>query len=264
MTVPKTKRVILYLTLLILLSTSIVFVFFYYRKSTSSKSVKSQLPSRMLWAWERPENFSFIDTDEFGVAFLAQTIEIKNDDFIRIPRRQPLEIPNGAFVVAVTRIESDKKEKPMLTPEQKTKIVESVVKTSALPNVKAVQIDFDAIESEREFYKSLLIDLRKQLPSQTSISITALASWCMYDNWIKDMPIDEAIPMLFRMGVDEQNIVSYLNTNNIWREPLCNESYGISLDEPSRKVDTAKRLYIFNPQSWSKEDLQKINEKVTK
>lgn len=258
----KTKRFVLFTALFILTFISLAIVIRY--RITSSSKTENATPLRILWAWERPENLSFIDAKETGVAFLAQTIGIKNDDVIWIPRRQPLEIPEGTFVIAVTRIETDKKEKPTLTREQQTKIVDFLVKSSSMLNVKAVQIDFDANESEREFYKSLLVDLRKQLPSQINISITALASWCMYDNWMKDAPIDEAVPMLFRMGIDEQNIVSYLNTNKDWREPLCNKSYGISLDEPSRRVDKSRRIYVFNTKSWSKEDLQKIKEKVTR
>lgn len=262
MTVAKTKRYVLFVALFILVFVSLAVVIHYRNTSTSKTS--NAIPTIILWAWERPENFSFIDTKETGVAFLAQTIEIKNDDAMWIPRRQPLEIPKGIYVIAVTRIESDKKEKPILSDKQKNKITEIITRSSSLPNVRAVQIDFDATPSEREFYKNLLLELRRQLPNQISLTITALASWCMYDNWIKDAPIDDAVPMLFRMGVDERNIVSYLNTNKNWREPLCNQSYGISLDEPVRKVDISRRLYVFNPRSWSKDDFQKIYERVTR
>lgn len=241
-----------------------VFLFIRNPFANALKSGSDKTPGLILWAWERPENFNFIDTKETGVAFLSQTIAIKNDDVERFPRRQPLEIPEGVFVIAVTRIESDKKEKPVLTNDQREKIVELIAKTSSQKNVKAIQIDFDASETEREFYKTLLVDLRKQLPVQISLSITALASWCIYDNWIKGAPVDEVVPMLFRLGVDEQNIVGYLNSNNDWREPLCRGSYGISLDEPERKIDSSRRIYVFNPRSWSREDLLKLKDKVSR
>ena len=243
---------------------TIVGVFFFLKSpftNTRKNSRTTLFPNRILWAWERPENFSFADK-ETGVAFLAQTIELKNNEMTRILRRQPLEIPDGIFVIAVTRIESDKKDTPTLSEEQLNKTIEAVSKTATQRNVKAVQIDFDVSVSEREFYKSLLSGLRKKIPDGMPVSITALASWCMYDNWIKDADIDEAVPMLFRMGVDEQSIVGYLNANNDWREPLCRQSYGISLDEPARTVDGSRRLYVFNPRSWSREDLTKINDKV--
>ncbi len=245
-----------------LLITLVVLAILSLSCSTNTHSKTDSKSMLILWGWERPENFRFIDSKEIGVAFLAQTIQLKNNETIKLLRRQPLEIPDGVFVIAVTRIEADKKETPALSQEQLTITVEAIAKTASLKNVKAVQIDFDALVSEREFYKALLVKLRKQLPSAIQLKITALASWCIHDNWLKDAPIDEAVPMLFRMGIDEQNIVGYLNAKNDWREPLCRQSYGISLDEPARKIDTTRRLYVFNPRSWTKEDLSKINDKV--
>lgn len=263
--VKSVKKLLICALSLLLLAVG-VFIFLKNPFAHNQQSIfgTTKTPKIILWAWERPENFSFIDTKETGVAFLSQTIAIKNDEVERFPRRQPLEIPEGAFVVAVTRIESDKKEKPALTIEQRNKIVELIAKTSTQKNVKAIQIDFDASETEREFYKTILVDLKKQLPVQVSLSITALASWCIYDNWIKDASVDEAVPMLFRLGVDEQNIVGYLNSNHDWREPLCHESYGISLDEPERKIDVSRRIYVFNPRSWSREDFVKLKNKVSR
>ena len=43
-----------------------------------------------------------------------------------------------------------------------------------LTHAKALQIDFDAPESARPFYRDLLVNLRSQLPEDTFISITAL------------------------------------------------------------------------------------------
>jgi hypothetical protein len=45
----------------------------------------------VLWAWERPEDLSFIDSNKFGVAFLqAQTLTLQGDDVTFSPRHQPL------------------------------------------------------------------------------------------------------------------------------------------------------------------------------
>jgi len=52
------------------------------------------------------------------------------------------------------------------------------------------------------------------------LSITALASWCAGDPWITGLPIDEAVPMLFRLGPDTRNIDAFLSHRNI-TEPLC-------------------------------------------
>ena len=131
-----------------------------------------------------------------------------------------------------------------------------------LPGVSALQIDFDAAESEQGFYAALLKDLRKRLPQGMPLSITALASWCIGDPWLERLPpgtIDEAVPMLFRMGPDGANIASYLESGHEFRPRVCRSSLGVSTDESfsralleeqvQRSADnwSAKRIYIFRP-----------------
>jgi len=69
---------------------------------------ENHLPRVILWAWERPEDLEFLNPQEFGIAFLAQTLTIKNGDVLFNPRHQSLKVPPGARLMAVTRIESQK------------------------------------------------------------------------------------------------------------------------------------------------------------
>jgi hypothetical protein len=114
-----------------------------------------------------------------------------------------------------------------------------------------VQIDFDATVSERNFYRSLLKEVRQQLPTSTSLSITALASWCAGDDWLTDLPIDEAVPMLFRLGVDQRQFHRRLETGQPFESRMCRNAAGVSTDEPVN-ARPVKRLYIFSPKPWSK------------
>ena len=120
-----------------------------------------------------------------------------------------------------------------------------------MTNVSAVQIDFDAKSSERAFYRDLIFDLRRKMPEQTALSITALASWCLQDDWISDLPVDEAVPMLFRMGVERRQIQMRLESGGDFSEPLCRRSNGVSTDEKLNGVPAQRRSYIFNPKQWS-------------
>lgn len=219
------------------------------------------MPSKILWAWEREEDLRFLDAEKFGVAFLAQTLNLQNEDVLFNPRRQPLEVAPETYLVAVTRIETskDQKSRPKLSIEQKEKIVSLVTKTLQLPDVRAVQIDFDVVVSEREFYRSMITDLKKSLPENTPLTITSLASWCVGDSWFNDFPIDEAVPMAFQMAADDERIRSFLANGNDWREPLCRGAYGISIDEPL-KMDFKqnRRFYYFNPKPWKKSDLENL------
>ena len=87
-----------------------------------SNNYTIKIPNIVLWAWERPENLNFIDPDKIGVAFLARTIYLRGDRVVVRPRLQPLTVPDGTKLVAVTRIESDRSNPPVLSSEQKTKI----------------------------------------------------------------------------------------------------------------------------------------------
>lgn len=225
--------------------------------------LNGEMPPKILWAWERPEDLRSLDANKFGVAFLAQTLILRTDEVEFRPRRQPLEIAPNTYLIAVTRIETVKENKnaAKLSAEQQKKIVSLVKKTLELPDVKAVQIDFDAVVSERNFYKNLVVDLKNGLPEYTPLTITALASWCAGDSWLNDLPVDEAVPMLFQMGADDARIRSFLANGGDWREPLCKGSYGVSIDEPlSVSFKPNRRFYYFKSKSWEKSDLEKLNQ----
>lgn len=204
----------------------------------------SELPPVIIWAWERPEKLNFINTEQVGVAFLAKTVRLEGDRVVSRPRLQPLELAPGTKLIAVVRIESDH---PTLSSTQLQKAAHEIASISALSNVSVVQIDFDATVSERGFYRALLHELKPRVPS---LSITALASWCTGDRWLSDLPIDEAVPMLFRMGPDKRHFQSHPG----FEPAICANSAGVSTDEPINPP-VVDRLYIFSPNQWSQDSL---------
>jgi hypothetical protein len=223
-------------------------------------ALSTKMPKKILWAWERAEDLRFLNSKEFGVAFLAQTIHLEKDIVAPKPRRQPLEIAPGTYLIAVTRIETKKgaAERPDFSPEMTTKVTKLIRNTLDLPEVKAVQIDFDAVVSERGFYRSLINELKKQLPPETPLTMTSLASWCTGDAWFNDFPVDEAVPMVFQMGADSERIRNYLRNGNDWTEPLCRGSYGLSVNEdPEAPLKGGRRIYFFKNEKWKASDLNK-------
>jgi hypothetical protein len=230
-------------------------------KNQVNPTLSNTMPTKILWAWERPEDLRFIDIKQYGVAFLAQTITLETDNVLPKPRRQPLDTPPGTYIIAVTRIETKKgsAERPTFTPEMATKVATFVKNTLDLPDVKGVQIDFDAVVSERNFYRSMMKELKKQLPPKTPLTMTSLASWCTGDAWFNDFPVDEAVPMAFQMGADDEKIKNYLRNGNDWNEPLCRGSYGISVDEPlGVELKPNRRVYYFSNAAWKSSDLDRI------
>lgn len=196
-------------------------------------------PRVFLWAWEVPENLQFLDPHAAGVAFLARTVCLRGGNVSVRPRLQPLRYTPGTVLMAVVRVEPSDSNLPPLDATSA-----AIAEASAIPNVRALQVDFDATLSQRAYYTDLLRNLRRRVPPSTPISMTALTSWCQSDGWIAGLPVVEAVPMLFRMGPGERPARTF-------RPALCQSSAGVSVDEPLREPPTAARLYIFNPRPWT-------------
>jgi hypothetical protein len=221
------------------------------------------MPQKILWAWERREDLRFLDPKEFGVAFLAQRLFLENDRVTLTQRRQPLEVAPGTYLIAVTRIETQKEmgKRPTFDGAMVEKVATLIRSTRSLPDVKGIQVDFDAGSSERPFYRQLMFKLRGLLDEESDKSVrvpltmTALASWCTGDAWFNDFPVDEAVPMVFQMGADADKIKTYLKNGNDWQEPLCRGSYGISLEEGRVEgMRPGLRVYLFKNSSWNARD----------
>jgi Protein of unknown function (DUF3142) len=250
------RNIIVLLTASLLLSSITVAITVLRKTAYSTKSS----PQLILWAWERPTDLRFIDANRVGVAFLAKSILLRSDDVLVRPRLQSLQLVDGTKVVAVTRIETDRDHKASLSAQQRDAVSRAIAGLASLPNVSEIQIDFDATKSERSFYRDLIKDVRSQLPGQIRLSITALASWCMFDDWISDLPIDEAVPMLFRMAGEGQHIMTRLDAGDDFKATPCRQSYGISLDEQRPKLVPSRKLYVFNPDAWTEKSLREISE----
>jgi uncharacterized protein DUF3142 len=205
------------------------------------------IPRLVLWAWERPEDLRALG-DDVGVAFLAQTIRVARDRVTLRPRLQPLRVGAATPLVAVTRIETARA--TVSSTGAVAEIATLIVRSAALPRVRGVQIDFDAVVSERDFYRQIIRDLRDRIGPSTPLSITALASWCVGDDWLGGLPIDEAVPMLFRMGPEHEPFAR-MAAQPSTAAAACRGAIGTSLDEPLAVSARHRRLYVFNNSAWT-------------
>jgi hypothetical protein len=196
-------------------------------------------PRLVLWAWERPENLQFLDPNSAGVAFLSRTVSWRAGELHSQPRLQRLQVPPDTPLMAVVRLESSGA--PLPEPES---VNAEILKSAALPGVRVLQVDFDARLSEREWYRGLIRELRGKLNASVPLTITALASWCDRDSWIADLPVAEAVPMLFRMGAGEPT------RTREFRTPICQSSFGVATDELPDALPRGRRLFVFHPRPW--------------
>ncbi len=218
-------------------------------------------PRITFWAWERPERLTFLHSSDVGVAYLAATINLEDQPVLR-PRFQPLLVNPETPLTAVVRLELTRKTPGEFSADYSAEVTQEILRSIALPRVTGVEIDFDALKSQRDFYRTLLTDLRKQLPQGKQLSITALGSWCLGDDWISDLPVDDAVPMLFRMGIDHDNIVNALKAGKDFREPLCRSSLGVSTDEPWPATLLDRNVYVFTPHPWNATTFNAVERKL--
>jgi hypothetical protein len=210
-------------------------------------------PRRTLWVWERSEDLRTIDPKTTAIAVLDRTIVLGSTATL-ITRHQPLIYPAGIKRIAVVRIEAP----GSIATNLEQPATGLILDTLADPTIAALQIDFDARRSQRAFYAALLRDVRRRMPPELPLSITALASWCSSDDWLRGLPVDEAVPMFFRMEPDRRYAPHDLPQFRV-REPLCMSSIGISTREPRPDSLAGKRLYIFPDRGW-REDLPLLAE----
>jgi hypothetical protein len=211
-----------------------------------SHPLLDRLPGLVLWAWERPEDLRGLNRD-VAVAFLAQTIDLKVDGVQVSPRRQPLRVDPETPLIAVTRVGTTPSSRP--SGSLVDRVARTVADTAGLPGVKAVQIDFDTVRSERPFYRQLLRRVKEMLGARTPLSMTALASWCTDDSWIGDTAVDEVVPMFFQMGPFEARYRSAAAAGRV--AVSCRTAMGTSLDEPMVLAGKGRRIYVFSARGWT-------------
>lgn len=208
----------------------------------------ASFPRLTVWAWENPEDLRALDPQRYAVAYLDQTIFIAPQVSSR-PRFQRLLVSPQTRIIAVVRIEAGAPGAGDASglPAQ---VASLILHSAQKPRTAMLQIDFDATRSERPFYADLLREVRSRLPADMPLSITALASWCADDDWISGLPVDEAVPMFFRMGIDRRPSDLPGWTYPL-HEPLCESSAGVSTDEPWPALRADERIYVFHPGSWN-------------
>jgi hypothetical protein len=216
------------------------------------------LPRVALWAWERRENLSGLDTQRYMVAYLDRTVTI-GPTVLSQPRRDPVVFPAAAKRMPVVRIEVVPG--AVFSDQARAVVVRELVDAASEPGAAAFQIDFDATRSQRNFYRLLLADVRRQMRPEMPLSMTALASWCSRDSWLSGLPVDEAVPMMFRMEPDRRRAAADIDDFKI-REPLCRGSVGVSTTEPWPDGIAGKRIYIFADEGWRRTPLSELERRL--
>jgi hypothetical protein len=260
MPAPKTKVRKFRLVMLFLVPCLFVAVWFHYGYGPEHRL---EGPRLVYWVWERPEDLRFLDRKTEAVALLTSSVELLRDSVRVQPDMQPPSLPSGIQTVAVVRIFSHADKPAALNAQQRSETLQALLAATHQPGASVLQIDFDARVLERPFYSQLLRELRQRLGPAYPISITAPASWCIGDRWIRDLPVNEAVPLLFSMGSEEALVRSYLSSTGTFPEPLCRGSLGISTgDWWPNPVHSRTRVYVFHQEPWTRQAVEDIRSRI--
>lgn len=222
-----------------------------------------------LWAWDRHEDLRWIPAD-VGVAYFAAEFIAVGTRFDATARRAGLRVRPDTPLLAVLHIEAfDPRHPPVLDAAAVERWADGLQRAIRRLGLPAAQIDFEARAGQQAFYADVLRALRARLPPDFRLSATALASWCGNPDWLDALPLDEIVPMYFRMGPAEREL---------WRHRMldpgrlpavsCRRAAGIATDEWqafSGDLNDAtfapfdgRRLYLFSPSAWRAEALHSL------
>jgi hypothetical protein len=214
----------------------------------------------VLWAWERPEDLRFAD-GEAEVAVQTGFVELAGDGLEARGRRFKLKAaapPSTALV----HVQIDHERPLEWTPRLRARTSAAILHYATAIRAKRVQLDFEVRASERAVLLDVLADLRRELPGGTLLSMTALASWCDTEGWLERAPVDEIVPMLFRMTVGGEALRKRLAAGGDFRNPRCRAALGIATDTPVDRAPAGRRVYLFNPRSWTAADFEQARRGV--
>ncbi len=210
-----------------------------------------------LWAWDRTEDLRGLPPT-IGVAYFAVQFEADGRTLAPTWRRPPLRVDAGSPLTAVLHIEPFRPGRaPMLDDAAAMRWSDALAEAARHVGVRRVQVDFEARASQLAFYRRVLDGLRARLAPGTFLSVTALASWCGDPAMVAALPVDEIVPMYFRMGARERGLWRQRSQRSGRLPPVCRQAAGLSIDEPREAV--APTVYLFSPRPWQPaefEDLQ--------
>ena len=199
----------------------------------------------LLPAWSTPE-----------AAVLQRHILLSGDNALTRPRQRWPAMPASTRVTPVVHVEVSTVNPPIGIESRRPMIVRAMLEAAGASTSGWVQLDMEAKPSQREFYRSLVRELRERLPSQVKLSVTALAWWCRSPAWLDNLAADEVVPMFFRMGRDKAALRTIIEQSPATLHASCRAgSAGFSPQEPfaPQVHERYRKTYWFDRHAWKRD-----------
>lgn len=211
--------------------------------AASASAGAPELPGEFWWYWDRPAAQLPTPAPDVGAAVVVMHVYLSGARASRVPRRSALPLPPGVAVVPVVHVEVDRAVAFAGSEEQMRYLGRTVIDAARRAASGLVQLDFEARKSQREFWRATVGFIKAGLPAGTRLSVTALASWCHEDRWLSGLPVDEIVPMYFRLGRARDDYVARSAAGV--GEPRCALAHGLADDEAPWPVKLPGRRYLF-------------------
>jgi hypothetical protein len=204
------------------------------------------------WLWDEAPLPAWSASE---AAVLQRHILLTGDTALTRPRMRPPAMPGSTLVTPVLHVEVSTVNPPRDIEASRAMIVRALLDAAAGGTSGWVQLDMEARPSQREFYRSLVKQLRAALPPQVRLSVTALAWWCRSPAWLDNLAADEVVPMFFRMGKDSATMRAIVEQSPATLHASCRAgSAGFSPQEPFAPQVAARyrKTYWFDRHAWKR------------
>jgi hypothetical protein len=229
------------------------------RGPASSAEVAASLTHGVAWIWpdSNGPRAAHGDASPYReAAVLVESLMLRAGGIEHGGRTQPLALPAGVRLVPVVHLEAAEDAPAEFTPAQRDAIVAAVRRQggTAAAGAGLLQLDFEAPARQRDAYRKLVATVREALPAGVRLSVTVLAHWCAQGDWLDRLPVDEVVPMLYRLGPHADD----------WRRRFAQDDAGLARrcrgpalgfatndPPPAALIARAARPYWFDEAAWS-------------
>jgi len=210
-------------------------------------------PVKLAWLWDGADAPADPETQ---AAVVVQQLLLTGDELRVRPRPRAPALAPRTPVTPVVHVEISTVRPPADPARYQHAIVHAVVQAAQLSNSGWVQLDMETRASQRAFHRAVIAELRRALPRDIRLSVTALAWWCRDPTWLDGLAADEVVPMFFRMGRDTPALRGIVASEPQRLAPLCRSgAAGFSVQEPFHHETIARyrKTYWFDNHRWQQE-----------
>lgn len=205
---------------------------------------------QIAWLWDKS---ALPEWSQRHAAVVVEHIHLTGDDVRSRPRLDSAPLLASTRVTPVVHVEVSTVNPPVGIERSRAHILRSMRRAADLSTSGWIQLDMEARPSQREFYHSLVREIKDNLPSTIQLSVTALAWWCRSPAWLDALAADEVVPMVFRMGKDAESLRRMWSTAPGKLHPRCRYgAIGQAMQEPLAENASGRysKIYSFDAKHW--------------